>query len=169
VFRSILLPVKAILMNLLATGTALGLTVAIFQWGYGESVLGFHSVGFLQVFLPTIVFVVLFGLSMDYEVFLIRRMKERWDANADKSDEGNRVAVAEGLAITGRPITAAAAIMVFVFGSFVTASVLELKQLGLALAVAVAIDAIIVRMMLVPAFMRLFGHRNWWLPSLRRS
>ncbi|MBJ8339662.1 MMPL family transporter [Antrihabitans sp. YC3-6] len=169
VFRSILLPVKAILMNLLATGAALGLTVAIFQWGYGESVLGFHSVGFLQVFLPTIVFVVLFGLSMDYEVFLIRRMKERWDANADKSDEGNRVAVAEGLAITGRPITAAAAIMVVVFGSFVTASVLELKQLGLALAVAVAIDAIIVRMMLVPAFMRLFGHRNWWLPSLRRS
>ncbi|TSE02223.1 MMPL family transporter [Skermania sp. ID1734] len=159
VFRSVVLPIKAIVMNLLATGAALGITVAIFQWGVGETVLDFRSPGFLQVFLPTLVFAVLFGLSMDYEVFLISRMKETWDATGD-----NRAAVATGLAHTARPITAAAAIMVVVFGSFVTANVLELKQIGLALAVAVAIDALIVRLILVPALMRLFGKWNWWLP-----
>ncbi len=162
VFRSVLLPIKAILMNLLATGAALGITVAVFQWGYGESVLDFHSVGTVQVYLPTMVFVVLFGLSMDYEVFLIGRMREAWERTRD-----NATAVAEGIEHTGRPITAAAAIMVVVFGAFVSANMLELKQIGFALAVAVAIDAVLVRMVLVPAFMRLFGDWNWWLPSLR--
>ncbi|MFQ6328480.1 MMPL family transporter [Nocardia sp. CWNU-33] len=161
-FRSIVLAVKAILLNLLATGAALGITVAVFQRGVGESVLGFHSTGFLQVYLPMLVFAVLFGLSMDYEVFLIRRMKEAWDRNQD-----NAAAVAEGLQRTARPITAAAAIMVAVFASFVTADVLELKQIGFALAVAITIDALMVRLVLVPAFMQLFGRWNWWLPRSR--
>ncbi|WP_067546141.1 MMPL family transporter [Nocardia crassostreae] len=162
-FRSIVLAVKAILLNLLATGAALGITVAVFQYGFGESVLGFHSAGFLQVYLPMLVFAVLFGLSMDYEVFLVRRMKEAWDLHPD-----NAAAVAEGLQRTARPITAAAAIMVAVFAAFVTADVLELKQIGFALVVAVAIDAVIVRLILVPAFMQLFGRWNWWMPSIRR-
>ncbi|WP_245672876.1 MMPL family transporter [Aldersonia kunmingensis] len=164
VFRSIALPIKAILMNLLATGAALGITVAVFQWGIGESVLGFTSPGFVQTFLPTLVFAVLFGLSMDYEVFLIRRMREFWETTED-----NEYAVAAGIAHTARPITAAAAIMVIVFGSFVTADVLELKQIGFSLAIAVAIDALLVRLVLVPAFMKLFGKWNWWLPAFRKS
>lgn len=160
-FRSFALPLKAIVMNLLATGAALGITVAVFQWGIGEDALDFASTGFLQVYLPAVVFVILFGLSMDYEVFLIRRIREYWESTGD-----NQHAVAAGIAHTARPITAAAVIMVVVFGSFVTADVLELKQLGFALAVAVAIDAIIVRLILVPALMRLFGRWNWWLPTL---
>ena len=160
-FRSVVLALKAIALNLLATGAALGLTVLVFEHGVGESVLGFHSTGFLQVYLPMLVFAVLFGLSMDYEVFLIRRMREAWDRHPD-----NASAVAEGLERTARPITAAAAIMVAVFASFVTADVLELKQIGFALAVAIALDALIVRLILVPAFMRLFGRWNWWLPRL---
>lgn len=163
-FRSIVLALKAIALNLLATGAALGITVAVFQHGLGESLLGFHSTGFLQVYLPLLVFAVLFGLSMDYEVFLVRRMKEAWDRDPD-----NAAAVAEGLQHTARPITAAAAIMVAVFASFVTANVLELKQIGFALAVAVTIDAVLVRLILVPAFMQLFGRWNWWLPALRRT
>ncbi|MGV9615990.1 MMPL family transporter [Nocardia xishanensis] len=163
-FRSIVLAVKAILLNLLATGAALGITVAVFQYGIGESLLGFESTGFLQVYLPMLVFAVLFGLSMDYEVFLIRRMKEAWDR-----DQDNAAAVAEGLQRTARPITAAAAIMVAVFASFVTADVLELKQIGFALAVAITIDALVVRLILVPAFMRLFGRWNWWLPRWPRT
>ncbi|MEV4234876.1 MMPL family transporter [Nocardia sp. NPDC050408] len=163
-FRSIALPIKAIVMNLLATGAALGITVAVFQWGVGESLLGFHSTGFIQVFLPTMVFAILFGLSMDYEVFLIRRIKEFWE-NSARTAADNEYAVAAGLQHTARPISAAAAIMVVIFGSFLTASVLELKQVGLALAVAVAIDAAFVRLVLVPALMKLFGTWNWWLPG----
>ncbi|MFJ4657586.1 MMPL family transporter [Nocardia sp. NPDC088792] len=163
-FRSIVLAVKAILLNLLATGAALGITVAVFQHGIGQRLLGFHSAGFLQVYLPMLVFAVLFGLSMDYEVFLIRRMREAWNRHPD-----NASAVAEGLQHTARPITAAAAIMVAVFASFLSANVLELKQIGFALAVAITIDAVIVRLILVPAFMQLFGRWNWWLPTLRRT
>ncbi|WP_043737103.1 MMPL family transporter, partial [Nocardia asiatica] len=161
-FRSLALPVKAIAMNLLATGAALGITVAVFQWGIGENVLDFTSPGFVQVYLPTVVFAVLFGLSMDYEVFLIRRIREYWETTGD-----NQHAVAAGLTHTARPITAAAAIMIAIFASFLTAATLELKQLGLALAVAVAIDAVLVRLILVPALMRLFGTWNWWFPTQR--
>lgn len=160
-FRSLILPIKAVVLNLLATGAALGLTVAVFQWGHGETLLGFTSTGFLQAYLPVSVFVLLFGLSMDYEVFLISRMKEAWQDGHD-----NTAAVATGLEHTARPITAAAAIMVAVFGSFLTAGVLELKEFGLALAAAVALDATLVRLVLVPAFMRLLGDRNWWLPDV---
>ncbi|WP_342214965.1 MMPL family transporter [Nocardia cyriacigeorgica] len=162
-FRSIALPVKAIAMNLLATGAALGITVAVFQWGLGENLLDFTSPGFVQVYLPTVVFALLFGLSMDYEVFLIRRMREYWDATGN-----NQHAVAAGLTHTARPITAAAAIMIAIFASFLTADILELKQLGLALAVAVFLDAALIRLVLVPALMRLLGDWNWWLPTRHR-
>jgi RND superfamily putative drug exporter len=160
-FRSILLPVKAILMNLLAIAATMGVTVAVFQWGTGESLFDFRSPGFIQVYLPTVIFAVLFGLSMDYEVFLIGRIREYWDRG-----ESNEDAVASGLAHTARPITTAAAIMVAVFASFVTAHVLEHKQIGFGLALAVAIDALIVRLILVPALMRTFGRWNWWLPKM---
>ncbi|URM95399.1 MMPL family transporter [Actinomadura madurae] len=160
VFRSVALPIKAVAMNLLVTAAAVGLTVAVFQHGHGESLLGFESVGFLQVYLPITVFVLLFGLSMDYEVFLIRRMKEAWEDGHD-----NAAAVATGIEHTARPIAAAAAIMVAVFGGFMTAGILELKEFGLSLSVAIALDATLVRLVLVPALMRLFGDWNWWLPG----
>lgn len=160
VFRSIALPIKAVVMNILVTAAAVGATIAVFQWGHLEGLFGFTSVGFLQVYIPITVFVLLFGLSMDYEVFLIRRMKESWDESHD-----NATAVATGIEHTARPIAAAAAIMVAVFGSFVTCGVLELKQFGLSLAVAIALDATLVRLVLVPAFMRLLGDWNWWMPG----
>ncbi len=161
VFRSLVLPIKAIIMNLLATGATVGIVILIFQDGHGEKLLGFTSVGFIQVYLPLSIFALLFGLSMDYEVFLIRRMRETWLATHD-----NELAVATGVEHTARPISAAAAIMVAVFGSFATANVLELKQFGVGLALAIAIDATLVRLVLVPALMRLMGARNWWLPRL---
>jgi putative drug exporter of the RND superfamily len=160
VFRSVVLPVKAVIMNLLATGATVGIVILIFQDGHGERLLGFTSTGFIQVYLPLSIFALLFGLSMDYEVFLIRRMRETWLATHD-----NELAVATGVEHTARPISAAAAIMVVVFGSFVTANVLELKQFGIGLALAIAIDATLIRLVLVPALMRLFGARNWWLPQ----
>lgn len=160
IFRSVVLPLTAVVMNVLATAAATGLTVAVFQWGWASRLLGFTSPGFLQVYIPITVFVMLFGLSMDYEVFLISRMRETWDATGD-----NQLAIATGLEHTARPIAAAAAIMVVVFGSFTTASVLELKEFGLALAVAIALDATLIRLILVPAVMRLLGPANWWLPA----
>ncbi|HEU4975131.1 MAG TPA: MMPL family transporter [Baekduia sp.] len=160
VFRSLLLPAKAVLMNLLATAAAFGLVTWVFQDGHLEGLLGFTSVGFIQTYLPIMVFAVLFGLSMDYEVFLIRRMQEEWERTHD-----NDRAVAVGIAHTARPITAAAAIMAAVFGCFLVADVLELKQFGFALAVAVVLDATFVRLLLVPAFMKVAGGANWWLPG----
>ena len=157
VFRSLVIPIKAVAMNVLVTGAALGLTVAVFQWGWGSDLLGFESSGYIQVYLPVTVFAVVFGLSMDYEVFLIGRMREVFVRGRD-----NEAAIVDGIEHTARPITAAAAIMIAVFGSFLTADVLELQQFGFALAVAVLFDAILVRMMLVPAMMQLFGARNWW-------
>jgi RND superfamily putative drug exporter len=160
IFRSVVLPIKAVLMNLLVTSAAVGLVVFVFQDGHGEHLLNFSSPGFIQAYLPLLVFALLFGVSMDYEVFLIRRMQEEW-----RSTHDNRRAVATGIEHTARPISAAAAIMVAVFGSFLTANLLELKQLGFALALAIALDATLVRLVLVPAAMRLFGARNWWLPD----
>jgi RND superfamily putative drug exporter len=159
VFRSLLIPTKAVLMNLLATAAAFGLVTWVFQDGHLSGLFGFTSVGFIQTFLPIMVFALLFGLSMDYEVFLIRRMQERWLETHDNDD-----AVATGLARTARPILAAAAIMAAVFGCFLVADVLELKEFGLALAAAVIIDATLVRLLLVPAIMKLAGRANWWLP-----
>jgi RND superfamily putative drug exporter len=159
-FRSIVLPIKAVLMNLLVTGAALGLVVWIFQQGHGEHLLSFTNPGFIQAYVPLGMFALLFGLSMDYEIFLIRRVREEWRQTHD-----NRLAVAIGIEHTARPISAAAAIMVAVFGSFLSANLLELKQIGFALAVAIALDASLVRLILVPATMRLLGTRNWWLPG----
>ena len=160
IFRSVLIPLKAVLMNLLATAAAFGLTTWVFQKGHLEGLFGFTSVGFLQVYLPIVVFALLFGLSMDYEVFLIRRMQEQWLKTHDNED-----AVATGIAHTARPIVAAAAIMAAVFGCFLVADVLELKEFGFALAMAVILDATLVRLLLVPAVMKLAGPANWWLPK----
>jgi RND superfamily putative drug exporter len=159
-FRSIVLPIKAVLMNLLVTGAALGLVVWVFQRGHGEHLLSFTNPGFIQAYVPLGMFALLFGLSMDYEIFLIRRVREEWHRTHD-----NRLAVATGIEHTARPISAAAAIMVAVFGSFLSANLLELKQIGFALAIAIALDASLVRLILVPATMRLLGRWNWWLPG----
>ncbi|WP_162899262.1 MMPL family transporter [Mycobacterium shigaense] len=160
VFRSIALALKAVVMNLLTTAAAVGLTVAVFQWGWWSWMLNFTSVGYLQVYMPVTIFAVVFGLSMDYQVFLIRRVREEWLRSGD-----NTQAVTLGIAHTARPITAAATIMVCVFASFIASDVLEMKELGFGLAVAIAIDAALVRLVLVPALMRLLGQWNWWLPE----
>ncbi|MGI5200255.1 MMPL family transporter [Spirillospora sp. CA-108201] len=159
-FRSLLLPLSAIAMNLLSVGAAFGLLTWVFQNGAGESLLDFTSRGFIQAYLPLLTFVVLFGLSMDYEVFLISRMKEEGDRTGD-----NRAAVTSGLVHTAGVITAAAAIMIVVFASFMITNVVEVKQMGFALAVAVAVDATLIRVVVVPALMRLAGRANWWLPA----
>ncbi|HET9723176.1 MAG TPA: MMPL family transporter [Actinomycetota bacterium] len=160
VFRSLLIPVKAVLMNLLATFAAFGLTTWVFADGHLEGVFNFTSVGFIQTFLPIMVFALLFGLSMDYEVFLVGRMQEEWLRTHD-----NDQAVVAGVAHTARVITAAAAIMAAVFGCFIVADVLELKEFGFALAVAVVLDATLIRLLVVPAVMKVAGgSANWWLP-----
>jgi RND superfamily putative drug exporter len=160
VFRSVVLPIKAVLMNLLATAATMGLAVWIFQDGHGHQLLGFTSTGYIQFTVPLIMFALLFGLSMDYEIFLIRRVQEEWRRTGD-----NTLAVASGIEHTARMITAAAAIMVAVFGCFLTTNLLELKQLGFTLAAAIALDATLIRLVLVPATMRMLGASNWWLPA----
>lgn len=159
VFRSLFLPLKAILLNLLSVGAAYGLLVLIFQEGRGAHLFHFTPVGNVQVFLPLLTFALLFGLSMDYEVFLIGRMKEEWEHT-----HVNEKAVARGLQHSARAITSAAAIMVAVFAAFAFTRMLEIQEMGFALAVAVLVDATIIRILLVPAAMRLMGHWNWWFP-----
>ncbi len=158
VFRSVLVPLKAVAMNLLAIGAAYGIVVAVFQWGWGGSILGIEP-GPIEPFVPMMLFAIVFGLSMDYEVFLLTRIREEYDRTGENSQ-----AVADGLAATARVITAAALIMVFVFGSFILEDMRTIKILGLGLAAAVAIDATVVRMLLVPATMELLGDKNWWIP-----
>jgi RND superfamily putative drug exporter len=160
VFRSLLVPLKAVVMNLLSIGAAYGVIVAIFQWGWGMNLIGVDKAGPVEAWAPMMLFAIVFGLSMDYEVFLLSRMKEEYERTGD-----NGTAVADGLASTARVITAAALIMVCVFAAFVLGDDRQLKLFGLGLAVAVAIDATIVRMLLVPATMELLGDRNWWLPA----
>lgn len=159
VFRSLLVPLKAVIMNLLSIGAAYGIVVAVFQWGWGAGLIDVGRPGPIDPFLPMMLFAIVFGLSMDYEVFLLSRMKEEFDRTGD-----NATAVADGLASTARVITAAALIMVSVFGSFVAGDDRTVKLFGLGLAAAVLIDATLVRMVLVPATMELLGARNWWLP-----
>jgi RND superfamily putative drug exporter len=159
VFRSVLVPLKAVIMNLLSIGAAYGIVVAIFQWGWFDSIIGIPKAGPIVPFVPMMMFAILFGLSMDYEVFLLSRIKEEYDHT-----HNNALAVADGLAATARVITAAALIMVTVFGSFVTGAEPTLKLFGLGLAAAIFIDATLVRMVLVPATMELLGDRNWWFP-----
>jgi RND superfamily putative drug exporter len=160
VFRSVLVPIKAVLLNLLSIGAAYGGLVAIFQWGWGNSLIGVDKTGPIEPWIPMMMFAIVFGLSMDYEVFLLSRIKEHYDKSRD-----NAVAVADGLAATARVITAAALIMVCVFMSFVIGDDRSLKMFGLGLAIAVAVDATVVRMLLVPATMELLGDRNWWIPK----
>jgi len=158
VFRSVLVPLKAVLMNLLSIGAAYGVAVAVFQWGWLSAVTGVEPAP-IEPFVPMMLFAIVFGLSMDYEVFLLSRVREEWVRTGD-----SRMSVADGLASTARVISAAAAIMVFLFGSFLLENDRLIKLFGLGLAVAVALDATVIRMLLVPATMELLGDKNWWLP-----
>ncbi|HWN72170.1 MAG TPA: MMPL family transporter [Solirubrobacterales bacterium] len=160
VFRSLLVPLKAVLMNLLSIGAAFGLIVAVFQWGWGASLIGVDATGPIISFFPIFLFSIVFGLSMDYEVFLMSRIHEEWERSGDASE-----AVHRGLALTGRVITAAAAIMVTVFASFMLGDDRIIKLFGLGLASAVFIDAVIIRSVLVPAIMQLLGKRAWYFPG----
>jgi putative drug exporter of the RND superfamily len=160
VFRSILVPLKAAVMNLLSVAAAFGVITAVFQWGWLGSLFGVSRTGPVESFLPVMMFAILFGLSMDYEVFLVMRIHEEWLRSGD-----NRVAVRRGLAATGRTITAAAAIMVVVFASFVLGGDRIIKEFGLGLAIAVLVDAVIIRSALVPSVMLLLGKANWWFPK----
>ena len=161
-FRSIVIPIKAILLNLLSTGAAFGLLVLVFQDGRGDELLGFKA-GPIESFVPVFIFTILFGLSMDYHVFILTRIKEARDHGLSSNE-----AVARGIAITSGTITSAAAIMVTVFAVFVTLELVIIKQLGFGLAVAVLLDATIVRSVLLPSTMRLLGEWNWWLPPFLR-
>ncbi|HMS24721.1 MAG TPA: MMPL family transporter [Acidimicrobiia bacterium] len=160
VFRSLLVALKAVIMNMLSIGAAYGVVVAIFQWGWMRELFGIGAPGPIEPWAPMMLFAIVFGLSMDYEVFLLSKIKEEYDDTKD-----NAAAVTHGLAATARVITAAALIMVCVFGSFVLADDRALKLMGLGLSVAVFLDATIVRMLLVPATMELLGDKNWWIPK----
>ncbi|MEY3353583.1 MAG: hypothetical protein RLZZ16_385 [Actinomycetota bacterium] len=160
VFRSLLVPLKAVIMNLLSIGAAYGVIVAIFQWGWGMNLIGVGKAGPIESWAPMMLFAIVFGLSMDYEVFLLSRVREEYLRTGNNAE-----AVADGLTATARVITAAALIMVCVFAAFVLGYDRQLKLFGLGLALAVFIDATIVRMVLVPATMELLGDRNWWIPK----
>jgi putative drug exporter of the RND superfamily len=159
VFRSITVPLKAAVMNLLSIGGAYGVVVAVFQWGWLKDLFNLEQTYLIVSPLPTIFFAVLFGLSMDYEVFLLSRIREAYDATGD-----NVESVARGIATTGRLITSAALIMTVVFLSFVANPSALVKMIGLGLSTAIVLDATIVRVVVVPATMVLLGHANWWLP-----
>jgi RND superfamily putative drug exporter len=160
VFRSLLVPLKAVIMNLLSIGAAYGVIVAVFQWGWLKGLIGVAEAGPVEAWAPMMLFAIVFGLSMDYEVFLLSRMKEEYDRTGD-----NATAVADGLAATARVITAAALIMILVFSAFVLGDDRAIKLFGFGLAIAVFLDATIVRLILVPATMELLGDRNWWIPK----
>ena len=163
VFRSIVVPLKAIVMNLLSVGAAYGLLVLVFQHGVGADVFGFQRTDVIEAWIPLFLFTVLFGLSMDYHIFLLSRIKERYDVTGD-----NDGSVAFGLGSTGAIITGAALIMVAVFGGFAAGDLVMFQQMGFGLAVAVILDATIIRTVLVPATMKLLGDRNWYFPSWLR-
>jgi putative drug exporter of the RND superfamily len=158
-FRSLLIPLTASIMNLLAAGAAFGVVTAVFQWGWGGSIIGIGKEGPVEPFLPVMMFAILFGLSMDYEVFLVSRIHEEWLHTGDNSG-----AVTRGQAETGQVITAAASIMVLVFASFVLGGERIIKEFGIGLAAAILLDALLVRTILVPAVMHLGGKSNWWIP-----
>jgi RND superfamily putative drug exporter len=158
-FRSLVIPIKAIVLNLLSVGAAYGVLVLLFQKGWGESVLGFESTGAVEPWLPLFLFVILFGLSMDYHVFILSRIKEAFDGGMSTDD-----AVAHGIKSTASTVTSAAFVMVGVFGVFATLSSIVFKQLGIGLAVAILLDATLVRAILLPAAMKLLGDKNWYLP-----
>jgi RND superfamily putative drug exporter len=159
-FRSILVPLKAALMNLLSIGAAYGVVVAVFQWGWAKGLVGIETTMPVNPLVPLIMFAILFGLSMDYEVFLLSRVREEFLKHGD-----SHRAVVDGLGSTARVITSAALIMISVFGAFILDLDVVAKMFGLGLATAVLIDATLVRMVLVPATMSLLGKANWWLPA----
>jgi RND superfamily putative drug exporter len=160
VFHSVVVPLKAVIMNMLSIGAAFGAIVAVFQWGIGGDIIGVGKEGPIEAWAPMMLFAIVFGLSMDYEVFLLTRVREEYDRTGD-----NGRAVADGLAATGRVISAAAAIMICVFGAFVLGDDRAVKLLGFGLAFAIFIDATIVRLALVPSAMELLGKANWWAPA----
>jgi RND superfamily putative drug exporter len=160
VFHSIVIPATAAVMNLLSVGAAYGVTVAVFQWGWGKELFGLDSTIPIISFVPMMMFAVLFGLSMDYQVFLLTRVREEYDKTGE-----TRTAIVAGLSHTARVITSAALIMIVVFLSFVAYPIPEVKMFGLGLAVAVAVDSTIVRMVLVPSLMQILGKANWWFPA----
>jgi RND superfamily putative drug exporter len=159
-FRSVVVPLKAALMNLLSIGASYGVLTAAFQWGWATDLLGLDHAMPVSSWVPILMFAILFGLSMDYEVFLLSRIREDWLATGDA-----RGSVVRGLAATGRVISAAAAIMVAVFLGFATETDVVVKMLGFGMAVAIVLDATVVRMVLVPATMAMLGRWNWWLPG----
>jgi uncharacterized membrane protein YdfJ with MMPL/SSD domain len=159
-FRSLVIPVKAIVLNLLSVGAAYGVLKLVFQDGHGESILGFDSTGAIEPWLPLFLFVILFGLSMDYHVFILSRVREAFDRGMSTED-----AVSHGIRSTASVVTSAAIVMVAVFGVFATLSSIVFKQLGIGLAVAILIDATLVRAILLPATMKLLGDKNWYLPK----
>jgi RND superfamily putative drug exporter len=163
VFRSLVIPIKAIIMNLLSVGAAYGLLVIVFQMGVGASLFGFQQTDVIDLWIPLFLFSILFGLSMDYHVFLLSRIKERYDQTGDNDE-----AVVFGLRSTAGIITGAAVIMVVVFGAFAAGDTIINQQVGFGLAVAVFLDATLVRSVLVPASMELLGSRNWYLPPFLR-
>ncbi len=161
VFRSLVIPLTAAVMNLLSIGAALGMLVAVFQWGDLGSLIGLQGTSPVEAFLPVMLFAILFGLSMDYQVFLVSRMHEEYI----KSGGDNRIAVRNGLAATGKTITAAALIMILVFGSFILGGNRVIKEFGIGLAGGILVDALLIRMAIVPSIMMLFGKANWWFPA----
>ena len=169
VFRSIVVAVKAVIMNVLAVGAAYGILVLVFQEGFLAGTFGFQESPIIEAWIPLFLFTILFGLSMDYHVFLLSRVRERYDQTKDNTES-----VAFGIRSTGRLITGAALIMVAVFWGFAAGDLVGLQQMGFGLGIAILIDATVVRMILVPSAMRLLGNWNWylprwleWLPDLR--
>src|SRR4051812_40687912 len=159
-FRSIVIALKAIVLNLLSVAAAYGVIVAFFQWGWGEGLLDFHSNGGIANWLPMFMFVILFGLSMDYHVFILSRIREGHDRGMK-----TEAAISHGIKATAGTVTSAAFVMVGVFAVFTLLPLIDLKEMGVGLAVAVLIDATLVRAVLLPATMKLLGERNWYLPS----
>ena len=159
-FRSLIVPLKAIVLNLLSVGAAYGILVAVFQHSWAQSVLGFKSDGAIESWLPIFLFVVLFGLSMDYHVFILSRVRELWEKGVPTEQ-----AVEQGITETAGVVTSAALVMVAVFAIFATLSGLDMKQLGVGLATAILLDATLVRAVLLPATMKLLGDKNWYLPK----
>ena len=160
VFRSLTIALSSIALNLISVGASFGFATLVFQHGFGAGLLGIHPQGFVDAWAPLFFFVLLFGLSMDYQLFLLAAIRERYEATGD-----TQLAIREGIARTGRPITNAALIMIVVFIAFGVTGPIPPTELGVTLALAVLVDATVVRMMLVPSLMGLLGDRNWWLPK----
>jgi putative drug exporter of the RND superfamily len=160
VLRSLVIPLTAAVMNLLSIGAAFGILVFVYQWGHLGKIIGIDRAGPIESFIPVMLFAIVFGLSMDYQVFLVTRMHEEYLKSGD-----NRIAVRNGLAATGKTISAAALIMILVFGSFILGGQVVIKEFGLGLAGGILIDAVFIRMAVVPSVMMMLGKANWWFPK----